>query len=126
MCFVLTICFAGRWRVDDVTSGSPIAKAGIEVDDVLMKVAKEDVISAQPSLDDIEARLKKVGHPAPISPILCSSSYLLPVPLFSISTPSPSPRQPRQGQPRRHADINAIAVAAPAAAAAAAGQHRPG
>ncbi len=50
---------AGRWFVDDVIADSPIAKAGIQVKDVLMKIAKTDIISEKPSLEkDVESKLK--------------------------------------------------------------------
>ncbi len=53
---------AGRWFVDDVTADSPVAKAGIVVKDVLMKIGTEDVISvkASPSDQEVEAKLEKV------------------------------------------------------------------
>ncbi len=51
---------AGRWSVDEVTKDSPISKAGIEIKDVLMKIAREDVSIVNPSLAEVEAKLKKV------------------------------------------------------------------
>ncbi len=51
---------AGRWFVDDVTAGSPIAKAGIEINDILVKIANEAVNSANPSLVEIDAKLTTV------------------------------------------------------------------
>jgi C-terminal processing protease CtpA/Prc len=51
---------AGRWSVDDITTDSPIFKAGIEIKDVLIKIAREDVSIVNPSLADVEAKLKKV------------------------------------------------------------------
>jgi hypothetical protein len=51
---------AGRWSVDEVTTDSPISKAGIEIKDVLMKIAREDVSIVNPSLAEVEAKLKKV------------------------------------------------------------------
>ena len=54
---------AGRWFVDQVIDDSPVAKAGIAVKDVLIKIGTDDILSENPSLDkDVEDKLKKVCY----------------------------------------------------------------
>jgi hypothetical protein len=76
---------AGRYYVSNVTPDGPIVKAGIAVNDVLMKIDDEDVLGK--ALDEVEEILKVSFPVHPLCPGFCP---FFPILIASLASPSPS------------------------------------
>jgi hypothetical protein len=93
---------AGRYYVSNVTPDGPIVKAGIAVNDVLMKIDDEDVLGK--ALDEVEEILKVSFPVHPLCPDFCP---FFPILIASLASPSPflSTCIPPQGPPDSSVDL---------------------